>query len=294
MKTELIEIRQDMPGFNGFIGSWVCQGDINIVIDTGPARTAGRLIESLVSRGIERVDYVLITHIHLDHVGGLADLLNHYPMARVICHEKALKHLVDPSKLWAGSLKVLRETAEAYGPPGPVLEERLIPHTENTLKDLVILETPGHAVHHLSFVLGDRLFPGEAGGNYCVIGNEELLRPATPPRFFLDVNLKSIELLLTVEDRPICFSHFGQAESSHRLLEMSRNQLLRWRDIIHGIVSGGTEDDKDLVDRCMAALLEKDPNLMALSRMKPDRQKRERYFLANSVMGFIGYFQKNA
>lgn len=292
MNITRVEIKQDAPGFDSFFGSWVCEGDLNIVIDVGPANTAGRLIDALVSLGLDRVDLVLLTHIHIDHAGGLADLLDHYPMAKVMCHEKALKYLVDPSTLWAGSLKVLGKIAEMYGPPRPVPGERLIPHTENDLKDLLVVETPGHAIHHLSFSFENRLFAGEAGGIYILINDDEYIRPSTPPRFFFDICMRSVEHLLALEDQPIYFAHFGEAESSHRLLEISRGQLMLWKEIICESAASGQMDDNDLIGECINVLLEKDPNLKAFGQMDPDIRKRERFFMANSVKGFVGFFKE--
>ena len=286
---KLIEIKQDNPGFNGFFASWLCQDDLKILIDAGPASTAGRLIDSLDSMGLARVDYILLTHIHIDHAGGLADLLGKFPMARVICHEKALKYLGDPSRLWAGSLKVLGKIAEMYGPPKPVPMERLIPHTECEVKDLLIIETPGHAPHHLSFCYRNRLFAGEAGGNYFVVNQREYLRPATPPRFFLDACLKRIDRLLALENQPICYAHFGRAGSSHRLLQVFRDQLMRWKEMIYEEILKGNED---LIKRCMDTLFEKDPNLAAFNQMAVDTRERERIFMANAIKGFVGFFQE--
>ena len=291
-RDSLIEIRQDLPGFNPFIGSWVCQDELNIVIDVGPASTADRLIDSLMSIGLDRVDYFLLTHIHIDHAGGLADLLGHYPMAKVICHEKAIDNIVDPSKLWAGSLKVLGKIAEAYGQPKPVRRDRLIPHTKTHINDLIIIETPGHAIHHLSFSYKNHLFIGEAGGNYFLIDNTEYLRPATPPRFFFDVFLKSIDRLLALENQPIYYAHFGRAENSHRLLRIYREQLIRWKEIINALIAGGIRSDDELVRSCVKVLLEKDPNLAPFKKMAQDVQKRERFFMGNSVKGFLGFLRE--
>ncbi|MBL7211925.1 MAG: MBL fold metallo-hydrolase [Desulfobacteraceae bacterium] len=289
MDVRSIEIKQDMPGFDSFFVSWVCQDGFNIVVDAGPANTADRLVESLTAHGLERVDYVFLTHIHIDHCGGLGGLLAHYPMAKVVCHDKAITHMVDPSKLWNSSLKVLGEVAEAYGPPRPVSEERLIPHSVCDLKDLTIIETPGHAVHHLSFVYGHRLFAGEAGGNYFIVGDTEYLRPATPPRFFFEVSLGSIDRLLSLEDQPIFFAHFDQAEGSHRVLQKSREQLVLWKKIIYEQVRKG---DQELLERCMEALIGQDPNLKGIGKMDDDTVKREKFFMANTIRGFIGYFKE--
>ena len=289
MSCRLIEIKQDMPGFNSFFGSWVCKDDYNIVIDVGPANTAHRLITDLVSLGVERVDYVLLTHIHIDHSGALADFLAHYPMAKVICHEKAIKFLVDPSALWAGSLKVLGKIAEAYGEPRPVQRDRLIPHTQNRWKDLTVIETPGHAAHHLSFSYQGQLFVGEAGGNYFLINNKEYLRPATPPRFFLDVCLNSVDRLIALGDQPICYTHFGRADSSRRLLKTFKDQLILWEKIIYEQMQN---EGKGLIERCIYTLLKDDQNLSAFNKMDPDTQERERIFMANAIQGFIGYFNE--
>ena len=284
----LIEIEQKIPGFDHFIGSWVYRGDINFVVDVGPANSVGQLIEALMTMNMERVDYILLTHIHIDHAGGLAGFMEHFPMARVVCHEKGIKHLVDPSRLWKGSLNVLGEVAEAYGAPGPVKEETCIPHTRAHFKDLVVIETPGHAPHHLSFSYMGNLFAGEAGGNYFSIRNMDYLRPATPPRFFLEDLLKSVNRLTALEDQHLCYAHFGDAPNSRPMLNRFRAQILRWKELIEKEMSPGSDD---LMTRCVNNLLEKDPDLKAFKFMGPDTQARERFFLANSVKGYIGFLQ---
>jgi glyoxylase-like metal-dependent hydrolase (beta-lactamase superfamily II) len=286
MEVQLVEIEQEMPGFNGFLGAWVCRGALNLVVDVGPAHSAGKLIASLRAMGLGRVDLFLITHIHIDHSGGLADLLDAYPGAMAVCHEKAVPFLVEPERLWAGSRKVLGAVADAYGQPRAVPLERLIPHPEVKVPGLDILETPGHAAHHLSFDYGDRLFAGEAAGNYLDVDGEAYLRPPTPPRFFLHVFLESVDRLLALPDRTLCYGHFGQREGSRRRLADFREQLLRWEGIIGEEYGRG---ETDLVDRCIEALLERDPLLKAFHRMERDVQGRERMFMTNSVKGYLGY-----
>jgi len=254
----------------------------------GPANSVNRLIASLMAMGMDRVDFILLTHIHIDHAGGLADFLDHFPSARVICHNKGTSHLIDPSRLWAGSRKALGEIAEAYGPIKPVKQEKLIPHTEANIKDLEIIETPGHAPHHISFHYKGKLFAGEAAGNYFTVQDQEYLRPATPPIFFLEDCLKSIEQLMALEDQTIYYAHFGSAVASKQFLNRFRDQLLRWKEIISKEIY---TDSPQLIIRCVDRLLEKDPELNAFESMDPDTQERERFFIANSIRGYVGYLE---
>jgi glyoxylase-like metal-dependent hydrolase (beta-lactamase superfamily II) len=260
-----------------------------MVVDVGPSRSLPRLIEALSARGIRRVDYVLLTHIHLDHAGGLAEFLDHFPMARAVCHSKAISHLVDPAKLWLGSRKTLGDLAEVYGPVRPVDGGRLIPHTDARAEGVTVIETPGHAAHHLSFILRENLFAGEAGGIYVTGPGWEYLRPATPPVFFLKEFVGSIDRLLALEDLHLCYAHFGEAERSHRMLKRERAQLLLWEEILREELTGG---DPLSVERCMTALLSRDAELGAFHLMSPGEQERERFFMGNSIRGYAEYIQR--
>lgn len=289
MNPILIELIPDMPGFDRFIGAWVCPGRENVLVDVGPSSAVDRLITGLKTMGVERVNTVLLTHIHLDHAGGLGTFLEHYPMAKVICHDMGIRHLVDPSALWAGSRKVLGRVAETYGPLKPLEREVLISHRDARIDGLEILETPGHAPHHLSFSYQGALFPGEAGGNYFALEDTDYMRPATPPLFFMENCLKSIDNLLSLEDSAIFYPHFGRAERAHPLLKRHRKQLLRWEEIIREEAASG---DSLLVERCLDRLLGEDPELRAFPSMTPEARERERFFMTNSVAGFLGYIER--
>jgi glyoxylase-like metal-dependent hydrolase (beta-lactamase superfamily II) len=284
----LIALREQLSGFDEFIGSWVCQGEPCVVIDVGPSRSVEALARSLFDLGIERVDVVLLTHIHIDHAGGVAEFLRFFPMARVICHAKAVGHLLEPTKLWLGSCKALGDVAMTYGAISPVKREWLIPHTDAYLEGLRIIETPGHAQHHLSYVYQGNLFVGEAGGIYLTVGTSEYLRPATPPVFFLKEFVESIDRLLGEEDLPICYGHLGRAEASRPMLKRARNQLLFWERILSEEMAMG---HGERTERCMDRLLKEDPELGAYQNMAPSDQERERFFITNSIKGYLGYFQ---
>jgi glyoxylase-like metal-dependent hydrolase (beta-lactamase superfamily II) len=151
---------------------------------------------------------------------------------------------------------------------------------------LDIIDTPGHASHHLAYSWGGGLFAGEAAGNFYAFKDMEYLRPATPPRFYRDVFLASLDQLATLDNQPIYYAHLGRARDSREMLKRFRAQILRWNDLIQKEMDHGGED---MADRCVKTLLQKDPELQAFSAMDQETQQRERYFIRNSVKGFLGF-----
>jgi glyoxylase-like metal-dependent hydrolase (beta-lactamase superfamily II) len=236
--------------------------------------------------GIRKVDYVLLTHIHIDHAGGLAPFLENFPTARIICHKEGVRHLVDPSRLWAGSRKVLGDLVDAYGPIRPVEERAFLPHTQVDLDDLEVIETPGHAIHHLSYIWEKNLLVGEAGGLHLRIGEKTYTRPTTPPVFFLRDFVASIDRLLEREDMPVCFAHYGRGSSSHRCLTRAREQIFLWERIIRRELR---KSPLDPIAACLEALLTEDPHVQAYQDMSPAEQKRERVFIDHCIQGYMGY-----
>jgi glyoxylase-like metal-dependent hydrolase (beta-lactamase superfamily II) len=183
---------------------------------------------------------------------------------------------------------VLGEIAESFGRYTPVTEKTCIPHTQAHVDSLAVIETPGHAPHHLSFSYKGNLFAGEACGNYYSVGDTDYLRPATPPKFFLDVFLGSLDRLMALGVHHIRYAHFGDAPNSCQMIERFHAQILRWKEMIQEEMSGGSDD---LLTRCMDHLLEQDPDLAGFKHMDPETQDREKFFAANSIRGFIDFLQ---
>ncbi|HOP48029.1 MAG TPA: MBL fold metallo-hydrolase [Desulfobacteraceae bacterium] len=284
MREELIDVSQAIKGFEGFIGSWYIADDKSMIFDVGPPRSARYLIDALDDKGIKKVDYIFLTHIHIDHAGGLAELLAYFPMACAVCHRKGIRHLTDPSDLWLNSKEVLGKTAEAYGMPKPVARNRVIAHDELMIDDVLVLETPGHAAHHLSFCYKDRLFAGEAAGIHLIIKGSEYMRPATPPVYFFESSVRSIEILSKLDDMPIYFPHFGKGESSHRHLRNYLDQLNLWKNEIHNQIHLGTDD---IIERCLHEFLDKDVRLKAFDKMTEENKIREKADLELCINGFF-------
>lgn len=274
-----------LEGFRKFISSWFYQGEgFTLLVDPGPLSTIKHLCSELRQQGVTRLDYVLLTHIHIDHAGGTGALLKEYPGAEVICHPEGIRHLVAPEKLWEGSRKVLGPLADAYGEIVPVPEKR-IQFVENIGETGVrAYLTPGHAQHHCSYMVEDLLFAGEVAGVRCELPHNIFMRPATPPRFILNVALESIDKMIGLAPERMVFAHYGMVDSALHHLHLARKQLLLW---VGGVAAtaGASAREEALV----AWLLEHDKHYQNVNLLPKDIQARERYFLGNTLRGMIEY-----
>jgi len=283
--------QQALTGFTDFICAWLYRGEATFLVDVGPAATIPRLCAELTALGVHTLDAVLLTHVHIAHAGGIGDLLNFYADPPVVCHEKAIPHLIDPSRLWEGSLKTLGDTARAYGPIQPVAADRIVGAAATQRFGVTGIPTPGHAPHHVSFLVEKILFAGEAGGVCLHLpGGGIYLRPATPPRFFMETHLASVERLLQVPHEQLCYGHFGMTRRTPELLEAHRQQLHRWAAIIAPLLVDQTADA--FLDRCRQRLLANDPLLAGFSALPLPVRQRENGFLNNSIRGFVGYLNE--
>ncbi|MBI4620332.1 MAG: MBL fold metallo-hydrolase [Desulfobacterales bacterium] len=257
----LIELEQNVRGFRKFIGSWVYIGDYTFLVDVGPSATVEELVKSLRNLGIKRLDYVLLTHIHLDHAGGIGELIERFPDAKVVCHERAVEHLAKPQNLWEATKKTLGDIAMAYGEMKPVSEKKIIPSFEFQLEGIEAINTPGHAVHHVSYNYGRYLFAGEAGGVFHSLKNEIYQRPATPPKFYLEEAIESIDKLLNLGKKQMCFGHFGIHKDSKEVLQKHREQLFLWKEVIDDQIEKSSNMG-NLIEECISRLLAVDKSLM--------------------------------
>ncbi len=284
---ELIDLDIPSLGYTRFISAWLYQGsEGRFLVDPGPACTVGALFDALEKRGVRRLDYILLTHIHMDHSGGIGQVVKRFPDAKVVCHELAVRHLVDPAKLWAGSVKVLGRVAEVYGPIEPIPESNIMTVDHVAFGDgVTVVPAPGHAAHHQAFVFGDYLFCGEAFGIFIDLSDQFYLRPATPPVFVLENFLASMDALAPFVNRRICFAHYGSYPDGDAILKTARQQLRLWVEVVE---NHGIDDDMDLV---IADLEQKDPVYARKSRLDEALLARENYFSANSIRGIRQYLQ---
>lgn len=279
----------ELEGFRKFISSWLYRGDgFTLLVDPGPLATIPRLCAELRRLGVERIDHVLLTHIHIDHAGGTGALLKEFPGAAVVCHPEGIRHLVAPEKLWEGSRKVLGRLADVYGEIVPVPAER-IGYSE-TVGDSGVRSflTPGHAQHHCCYLLDDLLFGGEVAGVRSEIPDGIFMRPATPPRFILQVALDSIDRMIALAPRAMVFAHHGLAENALDHLRIARSQLLLW---VRGVAATAAADPSQREEALFVWLLERDEQYRNIDRLPADIRARERHFLGNTMRGMLEYVE---
>lgn len=184
---------------------------------------------------------------------------------------------------------MLGDLAKKYGRPANISEERILP-AEDGMRlslgngvELEVIHTPGHAVHHLSFLepKSGLLFAGEAGGDY--LSKVNLLRPATPPKLVLDYKLASLDKLLERRPKTIYYGHFGGGGDARKSLRRYREQLKLWQSVVREAIQSGAQ-----LEGIAAALVEKDASLAGLKKLPEDVYQRECFFLHNSIKGFVG------
>jgi|Deesub1362A_J573_1020465.scaffolds.fasta_scaffold00534_23 glyoxylase-like metal-dependent hydrolase (beta-lactamase superfamily II) len=292
----LVDLPHNREGFRKFISSWVFRSDGNaFVVDVGTTTSVKKLIEALEYLKVRRIEYILLTHIHIDHAGGVGEFLKYHPEAKVVVHPSGVKHLINPEKLWKGTLKVLGDLALIYGEIKPVPEDNIYSgDLEFQGSEIEIIETPGHAPHHQSYVFDKYLFAGEAIGVHQYLKIKDYyVRPATPPKFIYDIAVSSIRTLENLGNLTVCYGHFGYEENCNKMAENYRNQLDLWVDVVREVAcQKDYSDEKSILEIVRSELFSSDPVFAKYGYLEEDIKKREDYFIDNTLRGILGYVKE--
>lgn len=202
-------------------------------VDCGANSSVPRLMAALGEHGIEpaAVDYLLLTHIHLDHAGGAGTLIGKLPNATVVVHPRGAAHLSEPAKLEAGTRATYGDAVyeKLYGELVPVPAERIHAAGDNEAirlggSRLRCLHTPGHALHHIAYYDEDAraVFTGDIFGiSYRVFDNpagEPFIFPTTTPTQFDPGQMHaSIERIVALEPEAAYLTHYSRVGNVGRL-----------------------------------------------------------------------------
>jgi glyoxylase-like metal-dependent hydrolase (beta-lactamase superfamily II) len=246
----------------------VVRGGRAAFVDTGTSHSLPQLLEALTRAGLapDAVDYVFITHVHLDHAGGAGALMQQLPNARCIVHPRGARHLAEPEKLIAGTIAVYGEAeyARLYGEIVPIPRERIVESKDGahfTLggDDFELIDTPGHALHHYSIVdhASRSIFSGDTFGvSYRVFDTERgaFIFPATTPTHFDPDQLHaSIDRLMNYRPERIFLTHYSRVTDLDRLASDLHAGIDRYVDIARGC--SGRENRIDCMKSQMHAWL---------------------------------------
>jgi glyoxylase-like metal-dependent hydrolase (beta-lactamase superfamily II) len=223
----------ETPGYGSI---YVFDAERPAIVETGTGYRHELILDAVEQAGLapEDIEVIAVTHVHLDHAGGVSQLLEACPNADVYCYEAGAQFLTDPTNIWEGTKAVVGDRIEYYVEPDPVPESRLEPLGDGDIVDLGDHElrahhAPGHAFHQAVFYdpVNDGVFTADAAGiNSPTVGGLRYTSP--PPGFDLETCLDDVAMLQDLDPAALYYSHFGDYETA--------DNLARYADILESWV----------------------------------------------------------
>src|SRR3954469_14915712 len=245
MATEIapgvIELDTLLGGWERLTAGYLIEGPAPVLVETGSQSSVPVLLAALEAHGVAATDLagIAVTHIHLDHAGGVGNVARAFPNATVYVHEQGARHLVDPTKLVNSAAMVYGDLLDSlYGRLDPTPSERVhVLEDGETIsidsnRTLTTVDSPGHAKHHLALHDSESglLFAGDAVG--VRLPDAGVLRPSTPPPDF-DLEQAVVSLHKFAERRPtgVALAHFGLVPDPIETLLEAEGILRRWAEV---------------------------------------------------------------
>lgn len=240
-----------LGGWTRVTAGYLIEGDEPVLVETGSQSSVPVLLDQLEKLGVGAADLagVVVTHIHLDHAGGVGDVARAFPEATVYVHPKGARHLADPSRLVESAARVYGPLLDSlYGRLDPTPGERI-----RVLEDgeriqvgparaLVAVDSPGHAKHHMALhdTVTGILFAGDAVG--VKLPDAGVLRPSTPPPDFdLAAAIRSLQRFGERKPTRLALAHYGLLEDPLAVLEEAADTLRKWADVAEGAYREGRD-----------------------------------------------------
>jgi len=227
---EVLQIDTMLAGVPGMTGAHLILAEQPALIDCGTQTSADTVRDALTAAGLGPDDlaWLVLTHVHLDHCGAAGDLARAFPGATVVVHPRGARHLVDPSRLVAGTHALFGRLSPAIGGLAPIDAARVVEAEDGQRiplgggRALRAVWAPGHARHHMA-VLEEAegiLFAGDAVG--VQMGGGELYPTIPPPEFDVDAGLATLDVLEALDARRMYVSHFGPVEDVGESIDLGR------------------------------------------------------------------------
>jgi glyoxylase-like metal-dependent hydrolase (beta-lactamase superfamily II) len=247
----VLEIDTMLGGWERVTAGYLIEGSAPVLIETGSQTSVPVLLAALAQIGVGPAELagVAVTHIHLDHAGGVGNVAKAFPSATVYVHEKGARHLADPTRLIDSAARVYGGLLDSlYGRLDPTPAERLhVLEDEEVIevsadRSLVAVDSPGHAKHHVGLhdSLSGVLFAGDAVGVKLPDGG--VLRPSTPPPDFdLDQAITSLGRFAARRPSGIALAHYGLLDQPEELLAEAEETLRQWAETAEKAYREGTD-----------------------------------------------------
>jgi glyoxylase-like metal-dependent hydrolase (beta-lactamase superfamily II) len=237
----VLEIDTLLGGWTRMTAGYLIEGPAPALVETGSQSSVPAMLEALTAHGVAPTDLagVAVTHIHLDHAGGVGDVARAFPNATVYVHPKGARHLADPERLVRSAAMVYGDLLDSlYGRLDPTPNERIhILEDGETIeigggRSLTTVDSPGHAKHHLALHDSESgiLFAGDAVG--VRLPDLGILRPATPPADFdLDQAVTSLRRFRERKPAGVALAHYGLVPHPMEILEEAEETVRRWAEV---------------------------------------------------------------
>ena len=247
----VLEIDTMLGGWERVTAGYLIEGSAPVLIETGSQTSVPVLLAALAQIGVGPAELagVAVTHIHLDHAGGVGNVAQAFPTATVYVHEKGARHLADPTRLIDSAARVYGGLLDSlYGRLDPTPAERLHVLEDGEVievspdRSLVAVDSPGHAKHHVGLhdSLSGVLFAGDAVGVKLPDGG--VLRPSTPPPDFdLDQAVTSLGKFAARRPAGIALAHYGLLDRPEELLAEAEETLRQWAETAEKAYREGTD-----------------------------------------------------
>ncbi len=240
-----------LGGWQEVTAGYLIEGPSPVLVETGSQSSVPALLEALAAHGVaaDELAGIAVTHIHLDHAGGVGDVARAFPRATVYVHPKGARHLVDPTRLVDSAARVYGPLLDSlYGRLDPTPAERIkVLEDGDTIdigpgRQLVTVDSPGHAKHHLALhdTESGILFAGDAVG--VRLPTSGIIRPATPPPDFdLDLAINSLHRFRDRQPAGVALAHYGLLPDPLPMLEEAEGILRRWAEVAEAAWKDGTD-----------------------------------------------------